>query len=276
VAAGAPPPFPTLVEIRVGHHPGFDRIVFEFEGGLPERTTARWVERVTRDPSGLPLAVHGNAFVAVVLRGVTAHEDTPGAPTTYGPRQRAYDLPDIAHVAEAGDFEAVVSFGIGLMARTHILRRSRLTDPSRFVVDVSTRFDKRRVAVAFLDLEALGAGEPPYVRAVSRSVPSSSRAASALHRLWAGPTEAEKADGLRFRSSGTRGFRGLRVNQRGIARLALRGRCMGGGEAITVADQVFATLRPFPRIDWIKLYDRSGQTQHPFGSRDSLPDCLTT
>ena len=65
--AGAAAPFPTLVEIRAAHHPGFDRIVFEFDGGLPERTTARWVDRVTRDPSGLPLAVQGNAFIAVVL-----------------------------------------------------------------------------------------------------------------------------------------------------------------------------------------------------------------
>ena len=141
-AMAAPPLSPTLVEYRAAHHAGFDRIVFELEGGLPERTTARWVDRVTRDPSGMPLAVHGNAFIGVVLQGVTAHEESPDFASTYGPRRRAFDLPNIAHVAEAGDFEAVVSFGIGLMARTRILRRARLADPDRFVIDVSTRFER--------------------------------------------------------------------------------------------------------------------------------------
>ena len=28
-------PVPTLVGIRAAHHPGFDRVVFEFRGGLP-------------------------------------------------------------------------------------------------------------------------------------------------------------------------------------------------------------------------------------------------
>jgi hypothetical protein len=272
-AMAAAPPFPTLVEIRAAHHPGFDRIVFEFEGGLPERTTARWVDRVTRDPSGLRLAVHGNAFIGVVLQGVTAHEESPGFASTFGPRRRAFDLPNIAHVAQAGDFEAVVSFGIGLMARTRILRRARLGDPDRFVVDVSTRFEKDRVPVAFLDADALESGTPPFLDSVSRSVPTSSRARSALHRLWAGPTQADRLSGLRFRASGTTGFRDFGV-ARGIARLTLTGRCDGGGETLTVADEVFATLKPFARIDWVKILDRSGGTQHPFGRRDSIPTCL--
>jgi hypothetical protein len=175
---------------------------------------------------------------------------------------------------ETGDFEAVVSFGVGLMARTRILRQARLRDPGRFVVDVSTRFEKDRVAVAFLDSAADEAGTPPFLHMVSRSVPRSGRARSALERLWSGPTQTERADGLRFRSSRTRGFRDLSVSERGIARLTLAGRCDGGGEAITVADEVVRTLRPLPRIEWIKILDRSGRTQHPFGPRDSLPECL--
>ncbi|HZW01832.1 MAG TPA: hypothetical protein VFF55_09730, partial [Candidatus Deferrimicrobium sp.] len=72
----------------------------------------------------------------------------------------------------------------------------------------------------------------------------------------------------------TKGFRDLRVSASGVASLTLAGGCRGGGKAITVADQVMATLKPFPGIDWVKVYDRAGQTQRPFGRSDSIPDCL--
>jgi hypothetical protein len=273
-STGAAPPFPVLTAIRAAHHPGFDRIVFEFAGGLPGRTTARWVSRVTHDASGRPAAVQGNAFIAVVLRGATAHEDTPGFPSTYGPRRRAYDLPNIAHLVATGDFEAVVSFGVGVMKHTRIVRRARLTHPARFVVDVSTSFRQMRLPVMFLERDAVMGETPPSLEPVARTVPRDARATSALLRLWAGPTQAEKAAGFRFRSSGTTGFRDLGINARGIARLTLRGPCDGGGETLTVADEVIGTLKPLASIRWVKILDPSGSTLHPWGERDSIPACL--
>jgi len=42
-----------------------------------------------------------------------------------------------------------------------------------------------------------------------------------------------------------------------------------------VADEIVATLKPFfPTILWVKIFDSKGQTQHPWGRRDSIPDCL--
>src|SRR3989304_701121 len=122
--------FPRLVDIRAAHHPGFDRIVFEFAGGLPERTVARWSDGIVHDPSGLPVHVQGRAFIQVDMSFVTAHEQAAPFATTYGARSRAFDLPNFAHVVAAGHFEAVVSFWIGLMKETRILRTARLRDPS--------------------------------------------------------------------------------------------------------------------------------------------------
>ena len=34
---------PTLVDVRAGRHPGFDRVVFEFRGAVPEHQV-RYVE----------------------------------------------------------------------------------------------------------------------------------------------------------------------------------------------------------------------------------------
>jgi hypothetical protein len=180
----------------------------------------------------------------------------------------------VTHLVATGDFEAVVSFGVGVMKRTRILRRARLRQPARFVVDVSTAFRQARLPVTFLDQVGLMAGTPPFLAPVARTVPRGARAAAVLYRLWAGPTQAEKAAGLRFRSSGTSGYRGLDIDARRIARLTLKGPCEGGGEELTVADEVVATLKPLASVRWVKVLDRSGQTQHPRGQRDSIPECL--
>jgi hypothetical protein len=166
------------------------------------------------------------------------------------------------------------------MERTRIVRTARLRQPSRFVVDVSTSFEKDRVPVTFLDRDAIEAGSPPSLASVSRTVPRVrprvGEAESALLRLWAGPTAEEKQAGLRFRPSATTGFRDFRLDDRGVAGLTLKGRCDGHGATLTVADQVFATLEGFRAIDGVKLYDRSGHTQEPQGQGDSIPDCLAS
>jgi hypothetical protein len=273
-SASAPPDFPVLLEVRAAHHRGFDRIVFEFDGPLPERAVARWVDQVIEDASGRPLHVSGNAFISVVLSPVIAHTSPPTARTTYGARERAFDLPNLTQLMAAGDFEAVVSFGLGLMKRTEILRTTRLRDPSRFVVDVSTAFRKTPVEVAFVDREALDAGTPPFLSEVERLVPRSGRQRSALHWLWAGVTADERAAGLRFVSSATSGFRRLDIDRRsGIARLRILGGCDDRGLPVTVVDEITATLKGFPGIDWVKVY-RGDRTQHPWGPRDSVPECL--
>jgi hypothetical protein len=272
--AGPAAAFPTLVDIRAAHHPGFDRIVFEFEGRLPEQTSVHWAERITQDPSDLPVPVQGNAYLSVVMSHVRAHTDTAPYGTTYGPQRRAFDLPNIAHLMAAGDFEAYVSFGIGLMKRTEILRTARLRDPSRYVIDVSTAFRKVDVDVAFVDQDALDAGSPTFLAFVSRTVPRSGRPGNALLRLWAGVSEEERANGLRFVSSFTSGFRRLDIDPATrIARLDLIGRCDDRGQPVSVGDEVMATLKRFDRIDWVKIF-RAGETQHPWGPRDSVPECI--
>lgn len=274
-ARGAPAPtvIPRLVEIRAAHHPGYDRIVFEFAGRLPERLRARWVPRVTEDASGRPVRVHGNAFIAVSMYPVLAHEMDPPFGTTYGPRKRAFDLPNIAHLVNAGDYEAVVSFGIGLMRRTEILRRWRLSDPSRFVIDVATDFRQQRRSVYFGADGPVASNGWDLVNAVGRTVPSMGQARGLLLRLFAGPTLEEKATGLRFYASGARGFGDLSIRD-GIARVTLKGGCHRGEHPISVADQIIPTLRQLPRVDWVKVYGPDGTTLRPWGARDSTPACL--
>lgn len=272
---------PVLVDVRAAHHRGFDRVVFEFEGGLPDATFVDWVDRVTHDGSGRRVLVQGNAFLQVSLQGVLGHELSEPMRPTYGPRSRAFDLPNVAHIVNAGDFEAVVSFGIGLMRETRIVRSTQLRGPARLVIDVAAAFPTVPAGVAFVETAPVaatssrGALQPADALVLAqRTVPGTDPVNGALVRLWAGPTADELAAGLRLERSRTKGFRDLRVSSRGIARLTLTGGCDRAGKAITVADEIIATLKPLPEVEWVKVYDRDGQTQRPSGPSDSIPDCL--
>jgi hypothetical protein len=246
--------------------------VFEFSGGLPRRTTVGWVDRVIADASGLPVRVAGNAFLGVSMADVRAHTTT-GA-STYGPARRAYDLPNIATVVNSGDFEAVVSFGVGVMKRTSIMRTMRLRNPSRYVIDVRTNFPKTRVKTYFFDEDRFVNNAPPYFVAVRRTVPVPAVARGALHRLYAGPTQAETADGLRLLRSGSTGFTNLSISANEVARVQLKGNCSSGGSTVTVAGEIMPTLKQFPSVSWVKIYDRNGNTEQPTGLSDSIPECL--
>jgi hypothetical protein len=266
---------PTLVDVRAAHHTGFDRIVFEFDGPVPDVTKVRWASDLRLDPSDKPAHVHGNAFLRVRFYPALAHDPEPPQDSTFGPQRRAYALPNIAHVVLLGDVEADVSLGIGLMKKTRILRATTLRRPSRFVVDVATGFKKRWTQVFFVDQEAVRVGQLPEVVPVVRKVPVGGRAKGALHRLFAGPTASELARGLRFQPSGTTGFRNFWINDRRIARVTLKGPCDAGGSALpSVASLIMPTLRQLPKVDWVKIYDREGTTLWPWGRSDSVPGCL--
>lgn len=264
---------PTLTGIRAAHHPGFDRLVFDFSGGLPEVTRTRWVDVVRADGSGRRVRVAGNAFLGITMFNVIAHDETTSE-TTYGPTRRAFDLPNIATVVNSGDFEATVSFGVGVMRRTSILRTLRLRNPARYVVDIRTNFDRQRVNVFFQDSDNFAAGTPPFRRAVTRSVPVPGVANGALHRLYAGPTQGEQANGLRLVRSQSRSFADLEISPNRVARVRLTGGCSSGGSTFTVANLMRPTLKQFASVNWVKIYSPSGQTQTPGGQSDSIPVCL--
>ena len=266
---------PTLVDVRAAHYPGYDRLVFEFEGGRPTAAKVRWATDLRLDPSHRVAHVQGSAFLKVRFRNAVAHTTEPPAVSTFGPTRRAFDLPNIAHVALLGDYGGEVSLGVGLMKRTRIIKTIELSRPYRLVVHVGTSFPKGTVKVFFVDERALVEGEPSYVVPVKRKVPKGRRAEAALQRLYAGPTRAELGRGLRLLPSATHGFRDFRLSHGGVARVTLKGPCDSRGAAQgTVADQIRPTLKSRPAVKWVKIHDRFGQTLQPWGKRDSIPACL--
>lgn len=121
-----------LSAVRVAHHAGYDRIVFEFSGRLPAyRLTPQATSRFVRDASGRPVTLRGSAGLRVVF------QDASGFPTYTGSADLTPSLPVVREVARLGDFERVLSWGVGLSSAA-CTRVAELSSPPRLVIDVQT------------------------------------------------------------------------------------------------------------------------------------------
>ena len=123
----------TLTAVRAGGHTTFDRVVFEFADSRPGHDV-RYVPQVVHDGSGLPLPLRGRAFLQASLFPATAHDDN-GAPTP-GPLPSVAGLAALRQLADAGDFEAVLTFGIGVADRTPFQVRL-FSAPPRIAIDIA-------------------------------------------------------------------------------------------------------------------------------------------
>lgn len=263
-ASHAPAGTSRLTEIRAAAHPGFDRLVFEFSGALPTDTFVGWAPKVTQDGSGDTILAAGSAFLQIGLSGVTGYNSADRS--TFGPLRRSVGLPNLNQVLHAGEFEGQISFGASLMSRTSFTTSTR-TNPSRVVIDVRNDYARTRMPVYYVN------SATAETRSASRWVPKSAPATGALHRLFAGPTAAEKARGVGNVLSGATGFRSLSISD-GVARVRLVGGCASRGSTFTIANQISATLKAIPGVRWVKIYGPNGQTGSPTGKDSSIPACL--
>jgi hypothetical protein len=250
---------PVLTSLRARHVGNVDRVVFGFTGGVPASVQPEWVDVLVHDGSGRPVRVAGAKVLSVVMTGAEAHDS--GGSTVRG--RTAFALPNVITAVEAGDFEGVVTFGLGVQRQTsfHVSIQAH-----RVVVDVGAAFPTSTRKVWFVDQDA-------NVAPVSRPVPSASPATGVLQSLFAGPTPAQRANGLRLVRSKAWGFEHLTIAG-GIARVQLTRGCSSGGSTTTVANEIVPSLKQFPSVDWVKIFSPSGHTESPTGSSDSIPACL--
>jgi Fe-S cluster biogenesis protein NfuA len=59
-----------------------------------------------------------------------------------------------------------------------------------------------------------------------------------------------------------------------IARVQLKGGCSSGGSTVTVAGEIMRTLKQFPTVRWVKIYDPQGNTDPPTGRGTPILECL--
>jgi hypothetical protein len=131
-----------LTDVRVGAHNGFDRVVFEFEepdpnpagnGGIPHFQIRTVKPPFTEDPSDLPIEVEGDAFARIIFQGASGF-DFDGNATYGGSRRLTPGFGTLAQVVEGGDFEATMTWILGL-SRPTCWQVAELHDPERLVID---------------------------------------------------------------------------------------------------------------------------------------------
>jgi hypothetical protein len=257
------------VAVRAAHNPGYDRLVLQLSGGLPSTVHAAWKTKILHPQTGLPVPIAGHAFAEISATPAQGHSSSGHVTLA---RRITFALPNLTELVVTEDFEAHVTVALGLQRHTS-LHVSRLTSPSRLVIDVGTTWPTVAVRDYFLHLPSFAVGHTPYVRPVTRPVAAGTVARQALERLFAGPTPAEKAAGLHFAASGATGFSSLTISQ-GVARVRLTGTCSSHGSTFTVAQEIAPTLKQFASVHWVKIYDQLGHTGSPTGQVDSIPACL--
>ena len=122
-----------LSAASVGCHKRFDRFVVRVAAVTPAAYRARYVRKIVSDGSGATVQLLGTKRLRVLFPTARAHRESDGAPLVA--RTLTPKCPNLRQVKLAGDFEGVVTFGLGLRAKTGF-RVFRLTGPDRVVVDV--------------------------------------------------------------------------------------------------------------------------------------------
>ena len=120
-----------VAALSVSRHAGFDRIVIRFKFSRPGYKV-HYVPKVIADGSGLPVPLLGSRSLLVRLEPAWAHTTAGSAVILRVVTPR---FPPIRQVKVAGDFERVVSLGVGINGRKPF-RVLALAAPPRIVVDV--------------------------------------------------------------------------------------------------------------------------------------------
>jgi len=123
-------PATQINDVRVGSHPGYDRIVFQFVGtARPQLTVAVAHPPFVGDASGKTIDVAGSSFLSLKLHVASEYPTYPG-PGSFSP-----GYPALKALVNTGDYEGYVTWIAGLNGST-CYRISTLTGPTRIVVDI--------------------------------------------------------------------------------------------------------------------------------------------
>ena len=127
-----------LKAVRVGSHEGFDRVVFEFESGVPGYAV-KYVDRpITEDGSGNQVDVDGAAVLSVRMEAASGADLSGGdlRQTYAGPKRIEGPGQAVAEVVRTGDFEAVLNWVLGVKSKAAF--HAYTSEGNKLIVDVAS------------------------------------------------------------------------------------------------------------------------------------------
>jgi hypothetical protein len=128
-----------LERIGLGRHEGYDRVVFQFTNDLPGYRVEYVQPPLREDGSGNPVSVAGNAVVVVRMEPASGFDLNTGEGVLVykGPKRidgSSAGTSVVQQLVRTGDFEAVLSWAIGLSDKVDF-RVTTATSPARLIVD---------------------------------------------------------------------------------------------------------------------------------------------
>ena len=121
-----------LVDVRVGEHDGFDRVVLELSGTTTPGWGVAWSDEAVAEGSGEVVPLEGDHVLTISASGTAMPE--PGSfevPARLGPAG------SVAEVQVTGWFEGYTQVFAGVEGDERPVRVFTLTDPPRLVVDIA-------------------------------------------------------------------------------------------------------------------------------------------
>jgi hypothetical protein len=123
----------TITDVRVGSHPGYDRLVIEYSGGQPYyKLVAQNPKTFVGPYSGQPISVAGNAGIHLVIYNM----DFP--PTFLHGTNQKPAFGELKQVVVMAVFEGQADIAIGL-DRLECPAVSMFANPIRLVIDFPTQ-----------------------------------------------------------------------------------------------------------------------------------------
>ena len=117
--ASAVPPVPELVQIKVGSHPAasgdraYNRISFTFTNAFPSYRIA-FAGNLVSDGSGKVIPLGGQGVLKIVFTGAQAHTADGTKSSIISQPSSSIGFQRMTDYAQAGDFEGVLSYGVGI------------------------------------------------------------------------------------------------------------------------------------------------------------------
>lgn len=126
----------TVTDVRVAHHDGFDRVVYEMTGSGRPGWTVGYVSQAVQDGSGMLLDIEGRATLWVAISGSAYPSDTGVTPFTHQTSVRGAGTTVVTEVEGWSPFEGITGSYVGVSDQRASFRVFLLEDPVRVVVDL--------------------------------------------------------------------------------------------------------------------------------------------
>jgi hypothetical protein len=123
-----------LKDTRTATHTTFDRFTLEFDIAPPGYKVEYVKPPILADPSGKEVTIDGKAFLQITIQGAVGYYLNTENPYT-GPNELKPGLPYLVEAELTGDFEAVLTWVLGVNEEADF-RVVTLVSPPRLVVDV--------------------------------------------------------------------------------------------------------------------------------------------